>query len=327
MTDLVALCLSLTVDDARQQWRRIVGREWRRRQESFLPVELLLCFGLFRLINPHAFGGANLHRLPADVRALATTFKRPVGSLTNKMLNLEGFRAHGARSETELYLLLGQDGDRFAVLYLRVIEAARAEGLDAPMVPDFLGWLAFGTEPVLLGQQEIGAYEVALALAGSTDEIRAMQEAYDFGELATSRVVEQRVRLRQHCFARRVLAQYRHRCAFCGLDTSGLRGHRLLIASHIKPWAASNDRERLDPGNGVAACAIHDSAFDTGLLTVERDLTIRRASDLERLLRPATAIDRLFGAGTLSERLLVPADTSYPQPRFLEYHRNRVFRG
>src|SRR3954470_13873475 len=123
--DLVQRCLNLTASEARQQWRRISERQWQRRQEAFLPVELLLCFGLFRVINPHSFGGANLHRLPGEVSALAEILKRPVGSLTNKMLNLEGFRANGARSETELFLRLGQSPDQFAALYVRVIQAAR----------------------------------------------------------------------------------------------------------------------------------------------------------------------------------------------------------
>jgi putative restriction endonuclease len=184
-----------------------------------------------------------------------------------------------------------------------------------------------GPEPVLLGQQEIGAHEVTLALDASANDIRAMQETYDFGELATSRVVEQRVRLRQHCFASRVLGHYQHRCAFCGLDASRLRGHRLLVASHIKPWADSDNRERLDPRNGVAACAIHDSAFDTGLLTVQRDLAIRRASALARLIQPDTVADRLFGPETVGERLLVPAGAPGPSPGFLDYHRRLIFQG
>ena len=44
--------------------------------------------------------------------------------------------------------------------------------------------------------------------------------------------------------------------------------HRLLIASHIKPWRDSTPAERLDARNGIAACPIHDAASDTGLLTV-----------------------------------------------------------
>ena len=337
MPDLIEQCLGMTDADARAQWRRIAGRAWQPRQERYLPIELLLCFGLFRLFNPHAFGGANLHRLPAEVHALATALKRPVGSLTNKMLNLEGFRANGARVETELFLRLGSDADRFAALYLLVVQAARLEGFGAADVADFLGWLDLRPEPLLLGQDEIGPGELDLALVGASDDLRAMEQAYAFGELETSRVVEQRVRLRQHCFASQVLTQYQHRCAFCGLDTSTLRGHRLLVASHIKPWAASDNRERLDPRNGVSACAIHDSAFDTGLLTVQRDLTIRRASSLERLLRSSSApvpparavaaVDRLFGPGTIAVQLLVPAGVSGPAPAFLDYHLREVFRG
>jgi putative restriction endonuclease len=287
--DLLDHCLGLTDADARAQWRQIAARDWQPRQERYLPVELLLCFGLFRLFNPHGYGGANLHRLPAEVHALARALKRPVGSLTNKMLNLEGFRANGARVETELFLHLGRDPERFAALYVLTIQAARLEGFGQHDVADFLGWLDLAPEPILLGQDEIGARELDLALDGAAADLRAMEQAYGFDGLETTRVVEQRVRLRQHCFASQVLAQYRHHCAFCGLDASTLRGHRLLVASHVKPWAASTSRERLDPRNGVSACTIHDSAFDTGLLTIQRDLTIRRAPALVRLLASNTA--------------------------------------
>ena len=334
--DLLDHCLGLTDADARAQWRQIAARDWQPRQERYLPVELLLCFGLFRLFNPHGYGGANLHRLPAEVHALARALKRPVGSLTNKMLNLEGFRANGARVETELFLHLGRDPERFAALYVLTIQAARLEGFGQHDVADFLGWLDLAPEPILLGLDEIGARELDLALDGAAADLRAMGQAYGFDELETTRVVEQRVRLRQHCFATQVLAQYRHRCAFCGLDASTLRGHRLLVASHVKPWAASTNRERLDPRNGVSACTIHDSAFDTGLLTIQRDLTIRRAPALARLWAPASAIDldvqamaaaiSLFGPGTLAARLLVPDGVSGPAPAFLDYHRRKIFR-
>jgi putative restriction endonuclease len=349
--------LGLTDADARAQWRQIAARIWQPRQERYLPVELLLCFGLFRLFDPHGYGGANLHRLPVEVHALAKSLKRPVGSLTNKMLNLEGFRANGARVETELFLRLGRAPDRFATLYVQTIQAARLEGFGQDGVADFLGWLDLAAAPALLGQDEIGAHEIDLALDGATADLHAMEQAYGFDELETTRIVEQRVRLRQHCFASQVLGQYQYCCAFCGLDASTLRGHRLLVASHVKPWAASTNRERLDPRNGVSACTIHDSAFDTGLLTIQRDLTIRRAAPLDRLLTPATdpghsppSSDRiarqsapndavidlgtrataaaisLFGSGTLAARLLVPEGVSGPAPAFLDYHRRVIFR-
>jgi len=111
------------------------------------------------------------------------------------------------------------------------------------------------------------------------------------------------------------------------LVASGLRGHRLLVASHVKPWAASSNRERLDPRNGIAACTIHDSAFDTGLLAVHPDLTIRRASALEHLIQAGDAAERLFGADTVAERLLVRPDAPGPGPTFLAHHRRAIFQG
>ena len=40
-----------------------------------------------------------------------------------------------------------------------------------------------------------------------------------------------------------------------------------LIASHIKPWAESDDDERLDPNNGFLLLANIDKAFDLGYIT------------------------------------------------------------
>jgi putative restriction endonuclease len=323
----LAQYLDVTEEAARQQWKRVAARNWRPRQESYLPIELLICFALFRVIDPHHFGGANLHQLPVAVRSLASTLKRPVGSLTNKMLNLEGFRANGAKIEVELFLRLGQEPNRFAALYMIVIRAARLEGFADTDVADFLDWLHIAPKPELLGQDELGERELDLAFVAGVHDLRALEQTFGFDELATSRIISQRVRLRQHLFATAVLAQYAHHCGFCGFDTSTLLGHRLLIASHIKPWAASNNRERLDPQNGIAACPIHDSAFDTGLLTVQEDLSIRRASALEALLQPGTAIDRLFGAATIREHLLLPDGAVGPHPSLLKYHAREIFRG
>ena len=77
----------------------------------------------------------------------------------------------------------------------------------------------------------------------------------------------------------------------------------------------------------IAACSIHDSAFDTGLLTVQQDFTICRASALEALLQPDTAVERLFGGATIRERLIVPAGATGPHPNFLKYYAREIFRG
>ncbi len=45
----------------------------------------------------------------------------------------------------------------------------------------------------------------------------------------------------------------------------------LLIASHIKPWKASSNAERLDVFNGLLLTPNLDKAFDSGLITFEND--------------------------------------------------------
>ncbi len=41
----------------------------------------------------------------------------------------------------------------------------------------------------------------------------------------------------------------------------------ILRASHIKPWSLSNNRERLDPANGILLAAHIDALFDRGLIS------------------------------------------------------------
>lgn len=48
-----------------------------------------------------------------------------------------------------------------------------------------------------------------------------------------------------------------------------------MVASHIKPWKASDSKtERLAPDNGLLLNALHDKAFDQGLITITKDLKI-----------------------------------------------------
>ncbi len=316
--------LELTEAEATAQWRRIRRRALPppgRRQEDFLPVEILLCHGLMSIVSPHRFGGANIHRVPREVASLAASFRRPPGSLTNKMLNLEGARPHGSRHEVLLSAELTADRALYAVLYGRILRAARTAGLTEDQVPDFLHGLDAPAETDLLGQEEIGEEELRLAIG----EREAGFLAHGLSAAETERIVAQSVRIGQHRFAQAVLADYGHRCGFCGFAPGALRRKRLLVASHVKPWKASAPRERLDPRNGIAACPTHDAAFDGGLLTVNGGRRIHRAPPLDALLAREAGAQRLFGAGILAATLILPPGAEGPSPRYLEYHREHVF--
>lgn len=87
-------------------------------------------------------------------------------------------------------------------------------------------------------------------------------------------VTEQRIK--QTFFRRAVLSSYRGRCCM-----SGLSEPRLLIASHIVPWS-KDKANRLNPSNGLCLSAIHDRAFDKGLVTLTDDFKIVVSEELMR---------------------------------------------
>lgn len=104
-----------------------------------------------------------------------------------------------------------------------------------------------------------------------TDETTGLE---DFtGE--TRRVVTEQ-RIKQHFFRRAVLSSYRGRCCM-----SGLAEPRLLAASHIVPWS-KDKANRLNPRNGLCLSAIHDKAFDKGLITLSDDFRVLVSTELKR---------------------------------------------
>jgi len=86
------------------------------------------------------------------------------------------------------------------------------------------------------------------------------------------RLVKQRVN--QNFFRQTVMAAYDYTCCI-----TGLRQPELLIAGHIRPWA-TDEANRLNPRNGIAINALHDKAFEHGLLTISQDYIIRIAPEL-----------------------------------------------
>lgn len=91
----------------------------------------------------------------------------------------------------------------------------------------------------------------------------------------TRRVVTEQ-RIKQHFFRRAVLSSYRGRCCM-----SGLSEPRLLIASHIVPWR-KDKANRLNPSNGLCLSAIHDKAFDKGLIALSDDFRVLVSTELLR---------------------------------------------
>ena len=268
--------LDLTDAQAHAQWGRIDRRVPRTKQEPYTSVEVIVCCALFRIVDPHRFGGRNIDHVPDEVTRLADLFVRSPASITSKMLNLDGSRANAAANEVLFFDAMAADPAHFAVLYEQVLLAAR---------------------------------------------IRARHLAAS--DAQTSRIAEQAIRLGQHRFAKNVLVNYDHQCAFCDFAPRSLPRQRLLIASHIKPWAVCDNAERLDDSNGIAACAVHDTAFDAGLITVNGGLRVHRANRLQQSRRVDPGVDYNFGR-VLRSTLRRPERAS-PDRAYLKWHQQHVY--
>lgn len=109
-----------------------------KRQVPFVPVEVLLCLAASLVVKYNSYGGANAHMAPSPVPELARLFKRPPGSITSKMGNLYGGRAHGGVGEVEAAKILLEDRSQLESLYLAILKVARAQGIGANQLPDFL---------------------------------------------------------------------------------------------------------------------------------------------------------------------------------------------
>lgn len=313
--------LDLSPAAARRQWAGISGRD-PGHGNDFTPVETLLCYGLFFVLKPNSYGGSNMHRAPPELHALASTLRRTPASLLFKMFNLDGSRPNGARAEWSLFAALAAQPTRFDMLFAVVLTSAREEGFSEEEVPDFLGVL--GGDTAFVGQEELAEVDLDAVVA---PQVETHQHLLSADAKSTTRLLEMRIRVGQSRFARSVLANYGQACAFCGFAPGPLRGQGLLVASHIKPWTASDDRERLDPGNGLAACPIHDRAFDRGLLLVNGGLRVHLAGELEAQMRRDPRAEAFFGERMLAPRLLVPPGGAPPKERYLTYHKAHVWRG
>jgi hypothetical protein len=97
---------------------------------------------------------------------------------------------------------------------------------------------------------------------------------------------------------------------------TGVTDPRLLVASHIKPWANCNDKEKLDGCNGLLLAPHVDRLFDRGLLSFEDNGEVRFSPHL-----PANTLEQ-WGLGSLKNvGVFTPEQSVY-----LQYHRAKVFK-
>lgn len=106
-------------------------------------------------------------------------------------------------------------------------------------------------------------------------------------------------------------------CHFCPFTM--ISDERLLIASHIKPWAASNDDEKIDPYNGYILSPLYDKLFDRGFIT----FTENRHIILSEFISPYTWKQINLTNNAFIKTL--PIDEK--RIEYLKFHHQSVFKG
>ena len=98
-----------------------------------------------------------------------------------------------------------------------------------------------------------------------------------------------------------------------------INDERLLIASHIKPWAVANDKEKIDHKNGFMLSPLYDKLFDRGFMTFSEDKKIM----LSNWISPANK-KRL---GVVDGQFIQMLPLDEERQAYMQFHRSSVFKG
>jgi putative restriction endonuclease len=120
----------------------------------------------------------------------------------------------------------------------------------------------------------------------------------------------------QSFFRAAVIAAHDGKCCITGIASEAM-----LRASHIVPWSY-DPALRLDPRNGLCLNALHDAAFDRGLITLS-DQFVLQVSKRVKAEVPATIYKEMFESRAGSPITMPERFT--PSPEMLEFHRHKVF--
>lgn len=253
-------------------------------RESWNHEQLLAAFYLYLQLKPSEI------RVDSHVvSAFANSVKKPSRTVATKL-----------RTFAQLDPVLSTQSTRAAI---------NVTPLDKRVWKEFQSdWTSTTLTACEAYESAVGAYEDA-----AIGQVSSADAAYLFKEGQSKEAIVQ-VRKNQYVFRRAILNSYDSTCCI-----TGLRNDRLLIASHIVPWA-EDKKNRLNPSNGLCLSALHDRAYDQGLITVLPDYTIRINHLLVEEKSNAFLSDALL---SFDKRAIQLPSRFRPDPSFLQSHARR----
>ena len=144
----------------------------------------------------------------------------------------------------------------------------------------------------------------------SSNDAKAIISGFDSMK-ETERTALIKSRVGQGLFRKQLLEKYNNSCIITGINET-----KLLIASHIKPWAVSTNEERLSSENGLLLSPTFDKLFDCGLISF---------ADTGKIIISSQLSKDVVGKLHISEDDVFPLKASSELKQNLEYHRDVVF--
>jgi putative restriction endonuclease len=245
--------------------------------------ELIIAFNLYCKIP---FGKIHIHN--PEIIALASVLNRTPSAVSWKLANLASLDP--------------------SLKKRNITGASHGSKMDAEVWNEFNGdWdrLAFESEKLLA--QKTGR------------EIEDVSEVELLGlpKVGIEKEALIKIRVNQSFFRKSVLAAYNFQCCITGLEII-----ELLNASHIIPWS-KDEANRVNPRNGLSLNAIHDRAFDRGLITITPEFKVKVSTLIGQKKTGKAVQDFLLSYDGLE---ITKPERFAPDLAFLEYHNVNVFR-
>ncbi len=162
------------------------------------------------------------------------------------------------------------------------------------------------------------AYESELLLAKFTNQPIEIVSEINIADIPLGRereaIIKQRVN--QSFFRSTILSSYNLKCCITGLSIPDF-----LVASHIIPWS-KDEKNRLNPHNGLCLNSIHDRAFDRGFITVTQDYKIKVSTYFNDFKKDKSVSDLFLKYD--NQPIILP-DKFSPSKEFLHYHQEEIF--
>jgi putative restriction endonuclease len=234
-------------------------------------------------------------------------FKIPFGRIDDRTPEIISLAKVLGRTPSAVALKLANFAHLDPVLRKRgVVGASHGSKLDAIIWEEFYGNL------------EKLSYESELLLSeklGRKVEDVAGVYVLDLPKEGKERETMVKTRVNQSFFRKMVLAAYSVQCCITGLSISSL-----LTASHIVPWA-DDEKNRMNPRNGLCLNALHDRAFDKGLITITPNYIVRVSPKIKK--SKEESIVEFF---TRYDGVLMHEPKRFsPDVKLLEYHNDVIF--